>query len=82
MFITKAWMILIRVSMMGLTIADAPDPAEAGYQWVTEKAGQFGTAKALEMFADMVERNEKRLEDYAEPNSTLPNSTPPNRTRL
>lgn len=48
-----------------LTIADQPDPTEAGFQWVQERAQQYGVAKALEMFADYVERNEKRLQQFA-----------------
>ena len=47
--------------------ADAPDPTEAGYQWVSEKAGQYGLPKALELYADYVARNEARLQEYGQP---------------
>ena len=44
--------------------ADAPDPVSVGEEWVKEKAGQYGLPKALEMYADFVERNERRLEGF------------------
>lgn len=47
-----------------LNHAGSGDPAAAGEAWVKEKAGQYGLAKALDMYADMVEANEKRLKGF------------------
>ena len=49
-----------------LTIADSGDPVEAGKAWVTERASQYGLPKALEMWADYVAANEKRLEEFSQ----------------
>ena len=37
-----------------LTLLDVDDPVQAGYDWVQERAGQYGLAKALEMYADEI----------------------------
>ena len=49
-----------------LTIADSGDPVAAGKAWVTERASQYGLPKALEMWADYVAANEKRLEEFSQ----------------
>lgn len=51
------------------TIADTPDPTEAGFQWVSEKAQQYGLLGALDRFASYVERNERRLAKFGKSDS-------------
>ena len=47
-----------------LNHAGSSDPAAAGEAWVKEKAGQYGLAKALDMYADMVLSNERKLRSF------------------
>ena len=49
-----------------MTIAAAPDPVQAGTDWVTEHAKSVGVMKALSDFLDMVTENEKRLASFQE----------------
>jgi len=44
-----------------LTIAQAPDPAQAGLERIQEWAGVYGLPKAQKMFVDFVSRNEQRI---------------------
>lgn len=45
-----------------LTIAQAPDPVQAGLDRINEWAQTYGLPRAQTMFVDFVTRNEKRIQ--------------------
>jgi hypothetical protein len=59
-----------------LNIAGSGDPAAAGEEWVKGKASQYGLAKALDMFADMVLSNEERLKGFEAKQPSPQDSSP------